>query len=196
MIHARPVAENASLETLVAQLARAAAFLGRDAAAARGDRPMPCRVMGNGLRELDIFLVDIVALASGARRMRRVYCAAEAWRRSGPGIGLASRHHAALVQLRAAQNRMAFAPAGVRIGPPYPLALACRLYSDMAHAVLTSVQGQKATACNDASTFTSGTAQAPQATRSPSFTSSSAARPPRSSSTAATGMPAETGSRA
>ncbi|MGK2911555.1 MAG: hypothetical protein ACSLE1_17400 [Sphingobium sp.] len=120
------------LEAQVAQLLRAAAFLARDPAATRGDRPMPRRVMGNGLRELDIFLVDIVAEAAGVRRGRRVYCAAEAWRRAG----LPPVHHAALVQLRAAQNRLAFEPARRWIGPPYPLALACTTYSVMASAVL------------------------------------------------------------
>lgn len=124
------------LEDRVAQLLRAAAFLSRDPAAVRGERPMPRRVMGNGLRELDIFLVDIVAEAAGLRRTRRVYCAAEAWRRAGPTIGLSAMHHAALVQLRAAQNRMAFEPGRPWIGPPYPLALACAAYSAMAVAVL------------------------------------------------------------
>lgn len=130
----------AALETQVAQLVRAAAFLARDPAAVRGDRPMPRRVMGNGLRELDIFLVDIVGQAAGQRSGRRVYCAAEAWRRSGPGIGLAARHHAALVQLRAAQNRMAFEPIRSWIGPPYPLGLACAMYSALALAVLEGVR--------------------------------------------------------
>ncbi|AUW57495.1 hypothetical protein C1T17_04625 [Sphingobium sp. SCG-1] len=130
----------AILEAQVTQLIRAAAFLARDPAAVRGDRPMPRRVMGNGLRELDIFLVDIVGQAVGQRSERRVYCAAEAWRRSGPGIGLAARHHAALVQLRAAQNRMAFEPARLWIGPPYPLALACAAYSALALMVLERVK--------------------------------------------------------
>ncbi len=189
-----------TLETLVAQLLRAATFLGSDPAATRSDRPMPHRVMGNGLRELDIFLVDILALAHGTRRARRVYCAAEAWRRAEPGRGLANSHHAALVQLRAAQNRMAFAPSTAWMGPPYPLALACATYGIIARTILATAlagaQGQKRTAASDASTFASGTAQLPQETLSPSFTPSSAARPPRNSSTADTGMPADTGSRA
>lgn len=130
----------ASLEEKVAQLLRAAAFLARDPAAVRGDRPMPRRVMGNGLRELDIFLVDIVGQAAGQRAGRRVYCAAEAWRRAGPEIGLSARHHGALVQLRAAQNRMAFEPARPLVGPPYPLALACAAYSALALAVLEGVR--------------------------------------------------------
>ena len=134
------------LEAQVGQLLRAAAFLARDPAAVRSNRPMPRRVMGNGLRELDIFLVDIVAEAAGLRRTRRVYCAAEAWRRAGPRIGLAAGHHRALVQLRAAQNRMAFEPARALVGPPYPLSLACAVYSGLALAVLEgakSAEGDK-----------------------------------------------------
>jgi hypothetical protein len=97
--------------------------------------------MGNGLRELDIFLVDIVAEAAGLQRTRRVYCAAEAWRRAGPRIGLAAGPYRGLVQLRAAQNRMTFEPARYWVGPPYPLALACAVYSALGLAVLEGVKG-------------------------------------------------------
>ncbi|GLI97882.1 hypothetical protein [Sphingobium sp. BS19] len=132
------------LQAQVAQLLRASAFLAGDPAAVRGEKPMPRRVMGNGLRELDIFLVDIVALAAGARRTRRVYCAAEAWRRAAPAMGLTEASRTALVQLRAAQNRLAFEPVRAAIGPPYPLALACATYSALALEVFRKADAASA----------------------------------------------------
>lgn len=136
----------ADLERQVALLVRAADFLARDPSAGRAVAPMPKRVMGNGLRELDLFLTDIIAEAGWLRRLqnrplcqrpvRRVYCAAEAWRRAG----LAPREYAGLVRLRAAQNRMTFQPKQSGLTASYGLADACAKYSRLAQSVLNGAR--------------------------------------------------------
>ncbi|MFZ2996946.1 MAG: hypothetical protein WA070_12345 [Sphingobium sp.] len=82
---------------------------------------MPAKLIGNGLRELDLFLTDLIVEARRIDRLgvragrdpgihpgRRVYSAAEAWRRAGPQLGLAIEDRVRLRQMRAAQNRQCF----------------------------------------------------------------------------------------
>lgn len=82
---------------------------------------MPAKLIGNGLRELDLFLTDLIVEAGRVDRLgpaagrdpgvhpgRRIHSAAEAWRRIGPQLGLAAEGSARLRQMRAAQNRQCF----------------------------------------------------------------------------------------
>ncbi|CAN5212876.1 hypothetical protein BH10PSE12_BH10PSE12_26580 [soil metagenome] len=158
------------LEQQVAMLERAATFLANNLSRSEGEafpsdaqmaRNMPHRVMGNGLRELDIFLTDIIAEARrlgvpvrGPRHVppandpyhhRRVYCAAEAYRRVAGRLGWQADHYPNLKSVRAAQNRMAFgwrrrrhAPAvvPVPIAEPFGLAGACAFYVSAARDIL------------------------------------------------------------
>ncbi len=147
----------------VARIARAAAFLANGLswddcpqAAMRRRRAMPPRLIGNGLRELDLFLTDLIAEARridrlgagagrdpGVRPADRIYCAAEAWRRAGPQLGLAAEGRARLRQLRAAQNRHCFG--GLR-GADSEAAMqrACADYARLAGDVLAAVRGRVA----------------------------------------------------
>ena len=103
----------------------------------------PDRVMGNSLRELDLFLTDMIAEAvwiaqAGARPFRRIpdrriYSAAEAWRRAA----LCPQDYIALKRVRAAQNRLAFAPPVAGAPPTYPdLGEACALYARLARQLV------------------------------------------------------------
>ncbi|PHQ63416.1 MAG: hypothetical protein COC10_06380, partial [Sphingobium sp.] len=71
--------------------------------AARRRGVMSARLIGNGLRELDLFLTDLIVEAARIDRLgahagrdpgihpgRRIFSAAEAWRRTGPQLGLAA----------------------------------------------------------------------------------------------------------
>ena len=82
---------------------------------------MPAKMIGNGLRELDLFLTDLIVEAQRVNRLgagagadpgvhpgRRIFSAAEAWRRAQGPLGLACVECARLRQMRAAQNRLCF----------------------------------------------------------------------------------------
>ena len=82
---------------------------------------MPARLIGNGLRELDLFLTDLIVEAGrldrlgasagadpGVHPQRRIFSAAEAWRRGALRLGLPAEGRARLRQMRAAQNRHCF----------------------------------------------------------------------------------------
>lgn len=110
------------------RIERAAAFLANGMslepcpdAAARRRSAMPAKLIGNGLRELDLFLTDLIVEARRIDRLgaaagrdpgihpgHRIYSAAEAWRRAGPQLGLAVESRARLRQMRADQNRHCF----------------------------------------------------------------------------------------
>ncbi|WP_298398883.1 hypothetical protein [Sphingobium sp.] len=112
----------------VARIERAAAFLANGMslcdcpdAAGRRRGAMPAKLIGNGLRELDLFLTDLIVEAGrvdrhgaaaghdpGIHPGRRIFSAAEAWRRTAPQLGLAPEGRARLRQMRAAQNRQCF----------------------------------------------------------------------------------------
>ena len=113
---------------------------------------MPAKLIGNGLRELDLFLTDLIVEARRIDRLgaqagrdpgihpgRRVYCAAEAWRRAGPQLGLASGGRERLRQMRAAQNRQCF---GRLRGDAAEAAMqrACADYARLAGDVLAAVR--------------------------------------------------------
>lgn len=145
----------------VAHIQRAAAFLangmslGRcpEAATRRRDA-MSARLIGNGLRELDLFLTDLIVEAGRVDRLgatagrdpgihpgRRIFSAAEAWRRTGPQLGLAEESRARLRQMRAAQNRQCF---GQLRGDGAEAAMqrACADYARLADDVLAAVRGR------------------------------------------------------
>ena len=86
---------------------------------------MSAKLIGNGLRELDLFLTDLIVEARRIDRLgaaagrdpgihpgSRIYSAAEAWRRAGPQLGLGIEGGVRLRELRADQNRHCFG--GVR----------------------------------------------------------------------------------
>lgn len=127
-----PLTVNDQLENAlaghVARITRAADFLANgmslgtcpDAAARRRDA-MPAKLIGNGLRELDLFLTDLIVEAGRVDRLgiaagpdpgihpgRRIFSAAEAWRRIGPQLGLAANARVGLREMRARQNRHCF----------------------------------------------------------------------------------------
>ena len=121
-----------------ALLLRAAAFLGQPATLRK-----PCRVIGNSLRELDLFLTDMIAeavwiaeaRAHPLRRIpdRRIYSAAEAWRRAR----LNSNEYPELKRIRADQNRLAFMPSVTGVAAPYfPLEEVCAFYMRLAQSLL------------------------------------------------------------
>lgn len=95
-----------------ALLCRAATFLGSGAGArSGGDIALRCRVAGNSLRELDLFLNDLVgAVRTRERHPKRLSSAAEAYRRISVALPLDPATHAGLRTIRALQNRLAFAP--------------------------------------------------------------------------------------
>lgn len=145
----------------VARIERAAAFLangmslGRCPEAALLRRcAMPAKMIGNGLRELDLFLTDLIVEAGRVDRLgpaagcdpgvhpgRRVYSAAEAWRRTAPQLGLAAEGRVRLRQMRATQNRHCF---GQLRGDDAEAALqrACADYVRLAGDVLAALQGR------------------------------------------------------
>ena len=113
---------------------------------------MSARLIGNGLRELDLFLTDLIVEAARSDRLgahagrdpgihpgRRIFSAAEAWRRTGPQLGLAAEGRARLRQMRAAQNRHCFgqwrdAASGAAMQRD------CADYARLAGEVLTAVR--------------------------------------------------------
>jgi hypothetical protein len=113
---------------------------------------MSARLIGNGLRELDLFLTDLIVEAARIDRLgadagrdpgihpgRRIFSAAEAWRRTGPQLGLAAEGRARLRQMRAAQNRHCFgqwrdAASGAAMQRD------CADYARLAGEVLTAVR--------------------------------------------------------
>lgn len=123
---------------------------------------LPIRVMGNGLRELDLFLTDVIAEADRLVRMpdtrpglphrspHRIFSAAEAYRRITARMGLSQEHGAGLRSLRIAQNRMAFAPAALSAGSsgewPFSLPRACSLYQAVGEQMLSMARGSVAAA--------------------------------------------------
>lgn len=124
-----------------------------DAATRRRDA-MPAKLIGNGLRELDLFLTDLIVEAGRVDRLgatagrdpgihpgRRIFSAAEAWRRTGPQLGLAVESRARLRQMRAAQNRQCF---GQLRGDGAETAMqrACADYARLAGDVLAAVRGR------------------------------------------------------
>lgn len=149
-------------------LARAAHFLSDAMAGIRPDAgrqgAVQRRVMGNGLRELDIFLTDIIAEARLSGRpadrprhvaplndpyhRRRIYSAAEAYRRSADGLGWRADHYRPLKSVRAVQNRLAFqrrASQRQRDASPadlFCLATACALYVQVAREILGAARGR------------------------------------------------------
>ncbi|QGP80342.1 hypothetical protein GL174_13470 [Sphingobium sp. CAP-1] len=124
-----------------------------DAAGRRRDA-MPARLIGNGLRELDLFLTDLIVEAGRIDRLgaaagrdpgihpgRRIFSAAEAWRRAGPQLGLASESRTRLRQMRAAQNRQCF---GRLRGDSAEAAMQqdCADYARLAGDVLAALRGR------------------------------------------------------
>jgi hypothetical protein len=153
----------AELVGQVARIERAAAFLANGMslgactqAAGRRRHAMPAKLIGNGLRELDLFLTDLIVEAARIDRLgmaagrdpgihpgRRIYCAAEAWRRTGRQLGLATEGHARLRQMRAAQNRQCFG----RLrgdGAEAAMQSACADYARLAGEVLTAFRRRAA----------------------------------------------------
>lgn len=117
---------------------------------------MSARLIGNGLRELDLFLTDLIVEAGRIDRLgaaaghdpgvhpgRRIYSAAEAWRRTGPQLGLAGDRRARLRQMRAAQNRHCFGQLR-DAGSETAMQRACADYARLAGEVLTALQGKLA----------------------------------------------------
>lgn len=151
----------AAIAGQVAHIQRAAAFLANgmslglcpDAAMRRRDA-MSAKLIGNGLRELDLFLTDLIVEAGRVDRLgatagrdpgihpgRRIFSAAEAWRRTGPQLGLAVEDRARLRQMRAAQNRQCFGQ--VRgDGAEAAMQRACADYARLAGDVLAAVRGR------------------------------------------------------
>ncbi|MEC3950605.1 hypothetical protein [Sphingobium sp. HWE2-09] len=149
---------HAALTGQVARIERAAAFLANGMslglcphAAARRRDSMSAKLIGNGLRELDLFLTDLIVEAGRVHRLgaaaggdpgihpgRRIYSAAEAWRRTAPQLGLAVEARARLRAMRAAQNRHCF---GRLRGQDAEAAMqrACADYARLAGEVLAAV---------------------------------------------------------
>ncbi|WP_422932513.1 hypothetical protein [Sphingobium cupriresistens] len=142
----------------MARIERAAAFLANGMswgvcpqAAGRRRDAMPAKLIGNGLRELDLFLTDLIVEAGRVHRLgvaagrdpgihpgRRIYSAAEAWRRAGPQLGLAVEAQARLREMRAAQNRHCFGRLRGE-GAEAAMQRACADYARMAGEVLAAV---------------------------------------------------------
>ncbi|WP_235209762.1 hypothetical protein [Sphingobium sp. Ant17] len=161
---ARPasLAQMVPIAGQVGRIERAAAFLANgmslrlcpDAARERR-RAMPAKLIGNGLRELDLFLTDLIAEAHridrlgagagddpGVRPGHRMSSAAEAWHRAGPQLGLNGEDRTLLRAMRAAQNRLCFG----RLRRPDSEATmqrACADYARLAGDVLAAVQARR-----------------------------------------------------
>lgn len=148
----------AGLAEQVLRIERAAAFLANGLslslcpqAAAERREGMSAKLIGNGLRELDLFLTDLIADARRVHRLgaqagedfgihpaRRIYCAAEAWRRATPQLGLAVDDRVRLRQMRAAQNRQCFGQ--IRgCGAEAAMQVDCADYARLASDVLAVV---------------------------------------------------------
>jgi hypothetical protein len=124
-----------------------------DACVRRRDA-MPARLIGNGLRELDLFLTDLIVEAGrldrlgaaagadpGVHPQRRIFSAAEAWRRVAPRLGLPAEGRARLRQMRAAQNRHCFG-AWRDAGSGPALQRACADYARFAGDVLAAARSK------------------------------------------------------
>ncbi len=151
----------AELAGQVARIERAAAFLANGMslgacpqAAGRRRDAMPAKLIGNGLRELDLFLTDLIVEAGRVHRLgaaagrdpgmhpgRRIYSAAEAWRRTGPQLGLATEAHTRLRAMRAAQNRHCFGRLRGE-GAEAAMQRACTDYARLAGEVLAAVRAR------------------------------------------------------
>lgn len=152
---------HAALTGQLDRIERAAAFLANgmslgqcpDAAMQRRGA-MPARLIGNGLRELDLFLTDMIVEAQRIDRLgagagadpgvhpgRRIFSAAEAWRRAGKQLGLAGVERGRLRMMRAAQNRHCYG--GLRDGDGgAAMQAACADYARLAGDVLAAVRGR------------------------------------------------------
>ena len=115
---------------------------------------MPARLIGNGLRELDLFLTDLIVEADrldrlgaaagadpGVHPQRRIFSAAEAWRRFAPRLGLPVEGRERLRQMRAAQNRHCFG-AWRDAGSGPALQHACADYARLAGDVLAAARSK------------------------------------------------------
>ncbi|MDI1297042.1 MAG: hypothetical protein PSY12_14390 [bacterium] len=142
----------------VGRIERAAAFLanglalgGCPDAAGRRRLGMSAKLIGNGLRELDLFLTDLIAEARridrlgalaghdpGVRPDARIYSAAEAWRRAGPQLGLAPHERGQLRRMRALQNRHCFGQVRGR-DTDVAMQQACADYARLAGDVLRAL---------------------------------------------------------
>ena len=150
-----------ALADQVARIERAAIFLANgmatggcpDACGRRRDA-MPARLIGNGLRELDLFLTDLIVEADrldrlgaaagadpGIHPQRRIFSAAEAWRRFAPRLGLPVEVRERLRQMRAAQNRHCFG-AWRDAGSGPALQHACADYARLAGDVLAAARSK------------------------------------------------------
>lgn len=150
-----------ALAAQVVRIERAAAFLANGMslgtcpqAAARRRDAMPARLMGNGLRELDLFLTDLIVEAGRVDRLgasagrdpgvhpgRRIHCAAEAWRRTGPQLGLAIEGRTRLREMRAVQNRHHYGRLREE-GAEAVMQRACADYARLAADVLAAFRGR------------------------------------------------------
>ncbi|KAA9015452.1 hypothetical protein [Sphingobium limneticum] len=123
-------------------------------AAGRRRDAMPAKLIGNGLRELDLFLTDLIVEAGRIDRLgaaagcdpgvhpgRRIFSAAEAWRRNGPQLGLGVESRARLRQMRAAQNRQCFGQVRGE-GAEAAMQRACADYAQLASDVLNAVRAR------------------------------------------------------
>ncbi|MEC3910125.1 hypothetical protein U5A82_06430 [Sphingobium sp. CR2-8] len=151
----------AELAGQVARIERAAAFLANGMslglcpnAADRRRDAMPAKLFGNGLRELDLFLTDLIVEAGRVDRLgaaaggdpgihpgRRIYSAAEAWRRTGPQLGLAAETRIRLREMRASQNRQCFGRLRGE-GAEAALQRACADYAKLAGDILAAVKAR------------------------------------------------------
>jgi hypothetical protein len=115
---------------------------------------MPGRLIGNGLRELDLFLTDLIVEAGRLERLgasagadpgvhpqRRIFSAAEAWRRGALRLGLPAEGRARLRQMRAAQNRHCFGT-WRDAGSGVAMQRACADYARLASDVLAAVRSR------------------------------------------------------
>lgn len=113
---------------------------------------MSARLIGNGLRELDLFLTDLIVEAQRIDRLgvgagadpgvhpgRRIYSAAEAWRRAGAQLGLAGADRGRLRIMRAAQNRQCFGRLR-GTGAGAAMVRDCAAYARLAGDVLMAVR--------------------------------------------------------
>lgn len=152
----------AGLARQVAHIQRAAAFLANGMslercpqAAGRRRDAMSARLIGNGLRELDLFLTDLIVEAGRVDRLgaaagrdpgihpgRRIFSAAEAWRRTGPQLGLAAESSSRLRQMRAVQNRQCFGQLRGD-GAEAVMQRACADYAQLASDVLTAFRTKR-----------------------------------------------------
>jgi hypothetical protein len=124
-------------------------------AAARRRGAMPAKMIGNGLRELDLFLTDMIVEAQRIDRLgagagadpgvhpgRRIFSAAEAWRRAGKQLGLLTVSRTRLREMRAAQNRQCFGRLR-GIGAEAAMVRDCADYARLAGDVLAAMRRER-----------------------------------------------------